>query len=199
MNEMLAVSAAFLAGLGSSVGPCIAPRYVLLAAYLAHGRRQSRVAAFVVGCVGGYLVYACAGALISSIGVGTHVVYAILAVALVASGVRTLIATHECAAPQKPALPIGAAFIGGLFSSIVFSPCCAPIAFGLGLQAAQHDFAAAASLLLAFGLGHTLPLGLCALAATSGILRSVSISRDACATISGALLMLVGGLYAIVA
>jgi cytochrome c biogenesis protein CcdA len=196
---MLAVSAAFVAGLGSSVGPCIAPRYVLLAAYLAHGRRPSRVAAFVVGCIAGYLVYACAGALVSSIGLGTHVLYTLLAVTLFACGVRTLMTTHECEARQKPTLPVGAAFIGGLSSSIVFSPCCAPIAFGLGLQATQHDAVAAGSLLLAFGLGHTLPLALCALAAASGILRKVSFSRDACATISGALLVLVGGLYAIVA
>lgn len=199
MTELLAASAAFVAGLGSSVGPCIAPRYVLLAAYLAHGRRPSRVVAFVVGCIGGYLVYAVAGALVASIGLGTHVIYALLAVALLASGVRTLTATHECEARQKPALPIGAAFMGGLSSSILFSPCCAPIAFGLGLQAAQHDSLAATALLLAFGLGHTLPLAVCALAAASGILRKVSFSGDACATISGALLVLVGGLYAIVA
>lgn len=199
MSEILAVSAAFVAGLGSSVGPCIAPRYVLLAAYLAHGRQPSRVAAFVIGCIGGYLVYACAGALVAAVGLGTHVIYGLLAVALLACGIRTLIATHECEATPKPALPIGAAFIGGLSSSVVLSPCCAPIAFGLGLQAAQHGSAMAASLLLAFGLGHTLPLAACALAAASGILRRVSISRDACATISGALLVLVGSLYAIVA
>ncbi|HTX03751.1 MAG TPA: cytochrome c biogenesis protein CcdA [Candidatus Acidoferrales bacterium] len=202
MSVALALVSAFAAGLASSIGPCIAPRYLILSAYLTERRQGVHALAFVAGCLGGYLVYAFAGALIGLLRVGTHVVYASLALALIVCGGRALMsAEHEACKPARPAsLSLGGVFLAGLVSSAIFSPCCTPIAIALGLQASQDGGATAASLLLAFGLGHTLPLGLALIAASSRLrFKWFSISRDASATISGSLLLMVGGLYAILA
>lgn len=199
MTETFAVASAFVAGLGTSLGPCIAPRYVVLASYITQGTRAFRAAAFVTGCIGGYLVYACAGALLAWLSFGTHLIYATLAIGLVSTGVRSLITVHSCVTKPKDVVSTSAAFIAGLSSSMVFSPCCAPVAIALGLQVSQHDGGMAALVLLAFGLGHTLPLAGLALAAASAPLLRFSPPRDFCATVSGALLVMVGGLYGLLA
>lgn len=201
MNAQLALASALLAGLASSVGPCIAPRYLMLAAYATSRGERARVLVFVAGCLGGYLAYAFAGALIALLRVGTHVIYASLAGALIVCGTRALGATeHNACTPKRPPLlSLGAIFMAGLVSSVMFSPCCTPIAIALGLQAVQHGGAMAAALLLAFGLGHTLPLVVVALVKSVRMPVSLSLPHDACATVSGTLLLLVGGLYAILA
>ncbi|MGH7716960.1 MAG: cytochrome c biogenesis protein CcdA, partial [Vulcanimicrobiaceae bacterium] len=199
VTEMLALGSAFVAGLGTSLGPCIAPRYIILASFITQGIPVCRALAFVIGCVGGYLVYACAGALISGLRFGTHVIYAILGLGLVWCGVRSLMTVHACSPKPRSLASFSAAFIAGLSSSMVFSPCCAPIAIGLGLQTSGQDAGMAALILLAFGLGHTLPLAAGSLAAASGMVRRCSLPGDFCATVSGALLVMVGGLYALLA
>jgi cytochrome c biogenesis protein CcdA len=201
MNVQLALGSALLAGLASSVGPCIAPRYLMLAAYATGRRESTRALVFVAGCVGGYLVYAFAGALIGLLRVGTHVIYAGLAVALIVSGARALTARehHACEPKRLPPLSLGATFMAGLVSSMIFSPCCTPIVIALGFQALDHGGAMAASLLLAFGIGHTLPLIVFAVLASARMPVRFSMSHDACATISGSLLLMVGGLYAMLA
>ena len=201
MSDLLALLSAFIAGLASSVGPCIAPRYLMLAGYMTKDRESGRAWLFLSGCLCGYLIYASAGALIALLRVGTHVIYGLLAFGLIISGVRTLVATpkHPCALKPPPSLSRGAVFLSGLVSSAALSPCCTPIAIALGLQAAQHGGALAAALLLAFGLGHTLPLSIFTLLSSLRVLRKLSLPHDACATVSGSLLMMVGGLYGLLA
>jgi cytochrome c biogenesis protein CcdA len=146
-------------------------------------------------------MYSFAAALIALLRVGTHVVYGFLALGLIISGARALmvIPGHTCETKRMPSLSRGAVFLTGLTSSVMLSPCCTPIAIGLGLQGVQHGGAVAAALLLAFGLGHTLPLSIFAVLASLKVLRRFSMPHDACATVSGSLLMMVGGLYAILA
>ncbi len=201
MNAQAALVLAFTAGLASSIGPCIAPRYLILAAYLAEQKERSRAVVFVAGCLGGYLVYAFGGVLIALFRIGTHVIYTLLALALIVCGGRTLAAIqdHACKTQRPSAVSVGPVFLAGFVSSMMFSPCCTPIAIALGLQAAQDGGTMAALLLLAFGLGHTLPLALGALAASSKMFSRHGLPHDACATVSGSLLLMVGGLYAILA
>lgn len=201
MSGLVVLASTFTAGFASSVGPCIAPRYLMLAAYATQRRDATKAAVFVMGCLGGYLVYACAGALIAFMRVGTHFVYAFFAVALVVAGLRALTTSfpHSCASAGQASFSLGGAFLAGVLSSMTFSPCCAPIAFGLGLVAAQHDLTITASLLLAFGLGHTLPLVVIAAAASTRRLERFRLPQDVGATISGSLFLMVGGLYAILA
>lgn len=201
MSLELALGSAFVAGVASSVGPCIAPRYLMLAAQLAVDEERARVPAFIAGCLGGYLAYASAGALLAIFRMGTHVIYALLGVGLIASGVRTLLAAHHaaCASKARRPLSLGAASLAGLTSSLMFSPCCTPIAMMFGFLASQSAGASGAGLLLAFGLGHTLPIALIAFAPSFPCIRNVPVSRDVRATIGGSLLVSVGGLYAILA
>jgi cytochrome c biogenesis protein CcdA len=195
-------AAALIAGLASSLGPCIAPRYVLLAAQIAGGATRLRLAAFISGCIGGSLAFAAAGLGAALLQLGSHVVYGLLAAALLGSGIATLLSTTGCARRQ-PKMPgggsLGAAFLLGISCSLVPSPCCAPIAAALGLQAAQHDGAFAAATLLAFGAGHATPLAAMALAATSKGLPKAVFSSSVTATISGTLMTAVGALYAVLA
>jgi cytochrome c biogenesis protein CcdA len=201
VNDQIALGSAFTAGLASSIGPCIAPRYLMLAAYLTEQKERNRAAVFVAGCLAGYLLYAFAGVLIALLRVGTHVIYAVLAMALMIGGGRALTAMqhHPCQLKRTSSISFGPIFLAGLLSSMMFSPCCTPIAIALGLQAAQNGGSMATALLLAFGLGHTLPLGLAALVASSKMRSRFSLPYDACATVSGSLLLMVGGLYAILA
>ena len=200
MNEQLLLASAFMTGLASSVGPCIAPRYLLLAAYVTEHRERKHSATFVAGCLAGYLVYAFAGALIALLRVGTHVIYAVLAMTLVFCGGRTLVGSHHASKMKRPSsLSFGPMFFAGFVSSMMFSPCCTPIVIALGLQAVQDGGTMTAGLLLAFGLGHTFPLSLAAFAASSKLLGRFSLPHDICATVSGSLLLMVGGLYAVLA
>lgn len=204
MSSGEVLGAALLAGLASSLGPCIAPRYLLLAAQVAAGTRAPGLAIFIVGCIGGYLIFAVGGAGIALLQVGSHVVYTILAAALVGCGITNLLSspanrcTHGAPLHGIGTSP-GASFLFGVSCSLVVSPCCAPIALALGLQAGQHDAAIAAATLLAFGIGHALPLGAFILAAASPRLRSLTLSSNAAATVSGTLLTAVGTLYAVLA
>lgn len=201
MNEQLELASAFVAGLASSVGPCVAPRYLILAAYALDQKGRERVIVFVAGCLAGYLAYAFVGALIGMFSVGTHVIYAALALALIVCGGRALAAVqhHACEVERPSNLSFGPIFLAGLGSSLIFSPCCTPIAIAFGLQAAQVGGAMATELLLAFGLGHTMPIALAALAVSSKMFRRLSLPHDICATIGGSLILMVGGLYAILA
>jgi len=201
MNEQLALAWAFVAGLASSIGPCVAPRYLILAAYAVDRKERERGIVFVAGCLAGYLAYAFAGALIGLLRLGTHVIYAALALALVFCGGRALVTVqhHTCDVKRPSKLSFGPIFLAGLVSSLIFSPCCTPIAIAFGLQAAQVGGAMATELLLAFGLGHTMPIALAAIAVSSKVFRRLSLPRDVCATVSGSLILIVGGLYAVLA
>ena len=195
MTDVVALVSVFVTGVASSFGPCVAPRYLVLAAYA--GQRK-RTLAFVGGCLAGYLIYAFAGVVIALLRLGTHVAYGLLAIALIVSGARILTKTTVCEAWYRSAGSWGTAFLAGVASSAIFSPCCTPIALALGLAAPEHGGAMAASLLLSFGLGHSLPLIVAALASFSKM-RRFSVSRDITTTVSGSLLLSVGGLYAILA
>ncbi len=201
MSDLAAMASAFASGLASSIGPCIAPRYLILAAYAAEQKERTRAVVFVTGCLAGYLVYAFAGALIAMFRVGTHIIYALLALALMVCGGRALTAMqhHACEVKRVPSISFGPIFFAGFVSSMMFSPCCTPIAIAFGLVAAQDGGVMAMGLLLAFGVGHTLPLALAALVASSKNLSKWSLPHDACVTVSGSLLLMVGGLYALLA
>ena len=87
----------------------------------------------------------------------------------------------------------------GALSSLIVSPCCTPIALALGMQAAQHEPALAAATMLTFGAGHACSLAILAYAAGLPKLRKFAHGSSAGATVSGALLTAVGGLYAVLA
>ena len=117
VSDLAAMASAFASGLASSIGPCIAPRYLILAAYAAEQKERTRAVVFVTGCLAGYLVYAFAGALIAMFRVGTHIIYALLALALMVCGGRALTAMqhHACEVKRVPSISFGPIFFAVSF------------------------------------------------------------------------------------
>lgn len=203
MSVPSAIVGTFVLGMLSAAGPCAIPRYVLFAAHMASGVNAAVAVAFLLGCAASYLTLGFAGASIAVLATASHVTYVLLAIALLAGGAYTLLCApsgRTCCSPSSTAsrASLGSAFLSGAGSSIVVSPCCAPLAMALGAQAAQHEPTLAATLVLAFGAGHMFPIAIFA-ATGARVLRQSLVSVDAWNTISGALLTALGGLYAALA
>jgi cytochrome c biogenesis protein CcdA len=198
---------AALAGAATSFGPCVAPRFVAVAALLA-GRsgaaRWKLWAAFTSGLCAAYMVVGVTLGLAGRIALQSDYVYAGLALALGLGGMATLLRPSRddgcrAHAPDR-ASHGGALLLGGSFA-LVTSPCCTPVVAALaGVSAASANPWFGAGTLGAFALGHALPLA----AAGIGSGRVVDVLRrwklePALATVGGALMLALSGYYALLA
>jgi cytochrome c biogenesis protein CcdA len=198
---------AVAAGVATSVGPCVAPRYIALAAVLGERRRALTVAAFVAGMLTAYAALGFGTGLLPQVAGHASVLYVVLALALAGGGALTLLrrggcahAHHEHPAARAPKRLSGV-FSLGAGSAFVVSPCCTPVvAAVIGLGASDANPLARAALLGAFALGHAAPL----LAAGSlGSLCSRFFrtweASPAPAVISGTLMLALGAYYGLLA
>ena len=207
MNPVLAPLGAFSAGLLSSVGPCVAPRYLGLAALIGVGSRRTRLrlgAAFVVGVIGGFVALGTGGLLLATALANSRLIYALLSVSLIGMSLWGLCSAERsgsCCDGARPSRSLGGALLLGAASTLVISPCCAPLllAFG-GVGAFVRDPAARALLLAAFACGHAAPLALaaCASSITQRILGSALV-RTTLPTISCGLAFALGAYYGLLA
>lgn len=194
-----ALPAAFAAGLVTSCGPCVAPRYVALAALLDDRARARTIATFVAGML---LVYALLGFGFGVLGLVTgqaSLLYVVLSAALLAGGVRTLLAADCCIADGRPArkLRTSGAFSLGAASALVVSPCCTPVVAAVAGFAGGESAAGTRVLLLAaFALGHAAPL-FAAVPLGAVVDRRLPFWNrgPGSAIVSGALLIALGGYY----
>lgn len=157
----LAVSA-FLAGLATSVGPCVAPRYLALAALVANSSGRARwllVVCFVVGLLLCYGMLAMTASLIAALAALSRFVYFGLALCFLGVGLRTLAAPQTCAHRGLAGTSPGSALMAGGALGLVFSPCCTPV---VGLMASiaitPGSFNTALLAVFAFTIGHIAPL-----------------------------------------
>jgi len=202
-HRAAALPFALLAGLATSVGPCVAPRYLALAALI--GGRRSLVPA--VAFAGGVVVVTVA------IGAGTGLVAGlvanrtaldlILAGGLIAFGLATLVREpHACGAPAHPggARASGAFTLGGA-SALVVSPCCTPVLVAVaGLGAAARDPLFGLAVVAAFAAGHALPLLAAGLAGSwFGTALHRLTATAAPAVVSGSLTIALGAYYGLLA
>ncbi|HZO92454.1 MAG TPA: cytochrome c biogenesis protein CcdA [Candidatus Baltobacteraceae bacterium] len=221
----LAVPLVFAAGVATSAGPCVAPRYVAVAA-LANGSRRPMLptALFVGGLVAAYAALALAAGAAGALRLQSAWTYGALSAVLVVAGAVTLLRgerscpEHPCrhAAPERRArAPLGGAFLLGASSALVVSPCCTPmIAAIAGVTVAGTRPLDGVLLVTAYGCGHALPLfavgssGRCvgALFARARARLPAPVSRaigvlpsDARSTISGTLMLALGAYYGAVA
>ncbi|MBV8152349.1 MAG: hypothetical protein JOY59_12390 [Candidatus Eremiobacteraeota bacterium] len=196
-----ALSAAFVTGLASSLGPCVAPRYLIVSAALAGGARAVEIAAFFLGTLGGFGCYAFAGSLLAMVQIGSHAIYGGIAIGLIAAGLAMLWQTSHADARCRRygRLSLGGMFLLGVSSAFTLSPCCTPIAIAIGLQAASGSLLLALSSLLAFAAGHVGPLVAAWLAARR--LRAMVWSdwAQTSSVIAGTLLLALGSVYAVLA
>jgi cytochrome c biogenesis protein CcdA len=157
-GSSIAYPLVFAAGVSTSVGPCVAPRYVAVTALASASRRPFAIAsAFLGGMVGAYVAL---GLVLGAVGLlwsHSPVVYAALAAALAVGGVATLLRTKHVGCNHNGSG--GGAFLLGASSVLVVSPCCAPIVAAIaGFTTFAGRTAEGVALLAAFALGHATPL-----------------------------------------
>ena len=195
------LGSAFVGGLASSLGPCVAPRYLLLATLLGRGLSRAARATLIAGTISGYLVYVVAGEAIVRSQLGSHAAYGMLALMLVAAGVAGMgRPSHRCAPRESGSRSLGSTFLCGALGALTFSPCCTPIAVALGIGVADGNGYEAIAALLAFGVGHALPSVFGAFGLLPIVGRDVSPAfRRASTVVATALLLALGALYGLLA
>jgi cytochrome c biogenesis protein CcdA len=196
---------AFAAGAASSFGPCIGPRLLTLAALCSQRQGAARWMAagiFTAGLCAGYAII---GTVADAAGLASALspaIYRTLAAAAVAGAAWTIVHRRQSdCCRREHRINGGLGFFAGLASVCVTSPCCGPVGAALaGVAAAAAGPRYAAAIVLAFALGHVLPLA--AIAAGSVRVRG-AVARAAVsgagATISGALMLATGAYYAVLA
>lgn len=192
-----------LAGLVTSIGPCVAPRYIAVAALLSDGRRTVTIAAFVAGMLAAYAALGFGAGLLGQVAGHAAALYVVLAIALGLGGITTLARGSDCGhvhAERKPDVQphrLSAVFSLGAASALIVSPCCTPvIAAVLGMTAVDGNPLSRAALLGAFALGHAAPLFV---VGSLGSLGSRSFrswnTSPAPAIVSGSLMLALGAYY----
>jgi cytochrome c-type biogenesis protein len=200
-----AIGWVFLAGAVTSIGPCIAPRYIAITAIANAGRRPLiPTTAFVLGLMGAYAALGFFTGLLGSLWSLSSAIYGGLALGLIAGGCVTLMRAvepepngHMCAggAANMPR-SVGAIFLLGAASAFVVSPCCTPIVAAVVATSTSIGKPLVGTLLLlAYAAGHALPLFFAGrIGAGIGRIIPRGITAQAPAIV-GAVLMLALGLY----
>jgi cytochrome c biogenesis protein CcdA len=198
----LAIPMLFGAGAVTSIGPCVAPRYVALTALAQRsGRPWQTAAIFALGVVSAYVALGTASGLLSAVRGWSTAIDAGLACALVGAGCITLLRDEADghAHTGGATASAGGTYLVGACSALVASPCCTPLVVAIGMLSVVDARPLETTLLIAaFAGGHALPLaaavavGRCPRPARIG---SVSASR----AIAGTLMIALGAFYGLLA
>jgi len=205
-----AIILVFLAGLATSLGPCVAPRYLAVAAVAGtHRRPLVPISAFIGGLTAAFMAIGFTAGALGALWSISSTVYALMGLALVAGGTIMLVRavpgpgshhehreTHPGAAAVGPNRSLGGIFLLGAASALVISPCCTPVVAAIvATSTAIGQPVLGALLLLSYALGHSLPLLLAAtLRQLTGYAARVRLPVQASAIVS-AVLMLALGFY----
>jgi len=194
------------AGLVTSFGPCVAPRYIAVASLLGDRRQTLTIVAFVFGMLTAYAALGFGAGLLGQVAGHASALYTVLAAALAGGGLVTLLRTPSCdhahhAAPNSAPHRLSGVFSLGAASAFVVSPCCTPVvAAVLGMTAGDANPVSRVLLLGGFTLGHAAPLFLV------GSLGSIFARRlrawnasPAPAVVSGSLMLALSGYYGLLA
>jgi cytochrome c-type biogenesis protein len=200
----LAVAAAFGAGLSTSVGPCVAPRYLALTAITAHTRGRSRylrVVCFVAGLLACYALLGTAASLIGQVEVFSRVIYLALAAAFLGFGLHALLVRRSCAHSARRQPLGGIALASGGALGLVLSPCCSPVvAIIASVGLSPGSIATSLTGALAFAAGHLAPLATIGLGVgASERLTGIRALSGAGSTVSGGLALALAAYYGLLA
>lgn len=127
----------------------------------------------------------------------SRIVYGLLALGLIAYGVFGMARSAHACTPVSPR-SLGGTFLLGALSSIVVSPCCAPVLFALGTIAGPRSLLSIGTLAAAFFAGHLAPLVFLLPAWRIPFAPPAQV-RDVTQTVSAGLLVALGGYYAVLA
>jgi cytochrome c biogenesis protein CcdA len=210
-HSPLALASVFAAGVLTSFGPCVAPRYLAVTAMAnASNRPALTIGAFLAGLTGAYVVLGFAAGLLGSLWSISSSIDIVLAVSLLLGGSFTLVraraphASGTCAHIRSKARlegSIGGTALVGAATALVISPCCAPIIVAIvATSSALGTPVAGAALLAAFALGHAVPLFFSGVAGSFVMQRFARFTvSQAPAVIAGTLMLALGCYYAVLA
>jgi cytochrome c-type biogenesis protein len=195
---------AFGAGLATSVGPCVAPRFVAVAALAGSpgSARWKTIAAFVAGLCASYVALGFAVGFAGRLGAISAYVYALLALALLGFGLKTLLCEPKSCAHEEPrARSLGGACLFGMSFALVTSPCCTPAIVVLGSLAASGPSPSfGAALIASYAAGHVLPLAGAGFGRQwIGTRLNVPSLQPAMQTVGGALMLALAAYYGVLA
>jgi cytochrome c biogenesis protein CcdA len=195
----------FVAGAASSIGPCVAPRFIAVAGLASKGdgsRARVAVCCFIAGLTATNVSFGVIASLLARAAQLSAYLYAAIAMALVAAGAASLWSDNDKTCNHRVAASTsGAGFLLGSSSALLLSPCCTPLVVGIVAYTSAMGSVLYGSMLLAcFSIGHALPL----LAVGFGASRFASIwqacgVRKATEVLSGSMMLAVGAYYAVLA
>jgi cytochrome c biogenesis protein CcdA len=195
-----------LTGLLSSVGPCVAPRFVAVAGLAAKRSRRDALAlalAFIGGIAIAFMSFGVAASLLGRMMSISHVIYGGLTVALFVVGLLALWREPMCShrSGRERTTSLGGALLLGAFSAFVVSPCCTPVLVAiLAYTSAVGDPVYGALLLGAFSIGHAAPLLIAGfgISAAGSTIRRSGVAQAA-GVVGATLTMALAGYYAVLA
>jgi cytochrome c biogenesis protein CcdA len=202
-HDLARLPLAALCGIGTSVGPCMAPRYIALAALLESAAKPHRtLAAFLLGLLGAYATLGFGVGLLGYVWAYAALTYGILALLLGGFGLWTLLRPAVgCVHPRPDGARLAPPFVLGALSASIVSPCCTPVVAAIaGFAAFDRAPFVCAAFLASFALGHVAPL-----LVTSNVGASVRArvarwdASYAPATVAGALMLALAGYYGLLA
>ncbi|GAC1416181.1 MAG: hypothetical protein NVSMB5_06190 [Candidatus Velthaea sp.] len=205
-NSPLGVLFVFVGGIVSSIGPCVAPRYIAIAA-IANGPRRTRdMVAFIAGLIAAYVTFGYVAGMLGALWSYSGLIDLLLAAGLFVGGIATIVRahprTHACLPRHARLSSVGGGpFLLGAASALVVSPCCTPVvASVVATSTAIGRPLEGAILLAAFGLGHALPLVFAGFVSSraAGLLAGLKTSQ-ASGIISGSLMIALGSYYGLLA
>lgn len=201
-----AIPLVLLAGALSSIGPCVAPRFIALGGLCAGRSRKDALGlslCFVCGLACAYAAFGAIASLLIRAAAFSAFIYAALALVLGWSGLAALWRDGSCTHEQEKSGRTsagGALLLGGSFALVV-SPCCTPLIAAIAAYTSAAGNALYGSLLLAcFALGHALPLLFvtCGASAVARLLSGQALRRAA-AVVGASLMLGLAGYYAVLA
>lgn len=198
--------AALGAGLLTSAGPCVAPRWIAMSSMAASvdaGVRWKMLAAFIAGNCAVFIALGTIAGGIGAVAAASPFIDAAVAAAAIAAGTYTILRSAHVpacahAGIRKGRTTLSGALLGGMAFGAVGGPCCGPVATvlaGVGVAGGSAGYSTA--LLGAYALGHCAPL--VALHVGARFLQRLAIPTASVQTVSGALMLGLGAYFACLA
>lgn len=196
---------AFAAGAVTSIGPCVAPRFIAVAGLTCNRKVKSALAlagAFVGGLCAAYALFGAVAALLQHVVRFSSTVYAFIALSLFVAALVQLWTdqpvdhVHEVTRPTTTA---GAAFLAGISFALVVSPCCTPLVAGIIAYTSMAGKPLYGSAVLAcFAVGHSLPVFAVAMGAREcGLFFDRLAVRSAAKVLSAGLMLTLAVYYSV--
>ncbi|HEV3157019.1 MAG TPA: cytochrome c biogenesis protein CcdA [Candidatus Baltobacteraceae bacterium] len=197
-NPLLAVVSAFAIGMVTGIGPCAATRFIALITCIGTRRshRGSSLASFIAGSLTASIGIAVAIAAVAPLLMLSRWLDALIALGLTVSGLRILLRPSDahCAhVPPEAPLSLFGIFLLGASTSLVFTPCCAPVLAAIVAIVAGSGLPhLGVALAMSFALGHLVPPIF--VASGAGTLTH-RLNTDVSSTIGGTLLLALSAYY----